>query len=110
MQCDANGHATPSCLILTPGRIAHRMQGEKCLVNRIVDLIEFTLKRIEKFVQAAADDLLNRRVVELRSHAPKALFSRIGKRAHRRAGHGVQRLFRIHNAVLQGPGKLAVQN
>jgi len=56
---------------------ADRPKREESIEDALVDEVQIGLKRVEKFVQAARDDLLDIRVGKLRAQLAEALFGAV---------------------------------
>ena len=56
---------------------AHQPKRKESIEDALVDEVQIGLKRVEKFVQAARDDLLDIRVGKLRAQLAEALFGAV---------------------------------
>src|SRR5262249_11129435 len=74
------------------------------------DAIESYLNVVQKFVQAAADDLSHLHVIQFGAEAAELLLSRIPEAARRSTRNGVERRLRFDEAVVDRAGKFPVKD
>src|SRR3954451_830175 len=89
--------------------IFERTESEEAFENARVDQVELTLQFVQKFVQSAGDDLLDRRISELALHAAEVPLGRVAERSRRRAGYRMERGAGLSETVINRARELEIE-
>jgi hypothetical protein len=91
-------------------RAADWAQREERIENALIGEIELSLKAVEKFVQAAADDLLYVGVGQLGAKLAEALLGKIAIHTHGCSGNFVQGVIGRRQTVMDRAGKFMIED